>query len=78
MKYTIRYELNDKVVDIKEIPDPFVNGTIVIGLRYLFKGLLRGNLKVGIVVNGDKEAILRFFSSGLEVDDATETSTNAK
>lgn len=55
-RYHVTYTVNDKTITFQQpIEDPFVHGTVTVGRCDLFKGWLRGNLKVSMNVGGDRD-----------------------
>lgn len=55
--YTITTRLDDRPIGFQKIEDPFVTSTTVIGRRDLLRGLLRGSVKVTVLVDGDRETV---------------------
>ncbi len=52
-RYTIETRIDDRRLDEKPMPDPFVHHRVILGWHDLLRGLIRRRLVVTVIVGGD-------------------------
>lgn len=55
-RFSVETRVNDRLVSVTFMPDPFMHHRVTFGWRDLFRGLLRG-LEVTVVVSGDPDIV---------------------